>query len=162
LPANVSKYAWKPDARPEDRNRRSVYVLAKRNMRYPLFDAFDAPDMHNSCARRLTTTTAPQALLLLNGDFALDRARRLGAHLQARFGTDDAALVAHACRLAWGRPANPDEVRLGLRFLSRQVETLRTSKSPAGSPREKETVRDAAIADLCHALLNTNEFLFID
>ena len=57
----ISNYAWKPDPEPVNRMRRSIYVLAKRNMRYPLFDAFDLPDMHNSCARRTQTTTAPQA-----------------------------------------------------------------------------------------------------
>src|SRR5262249_33808933 len=38
LPAGVSdRYAWEPDKDPSKRNRRSVYVLAKRNLRYPLF-----------------------------------------------------------------------------------------------------------------------------
>ncbi len=41
LPEKISNYAWKPDAKAEDQNRRSVYVFVKRNMRYPLFDAFD-------------------------------------------------------------------------------------------------------------------------
>ena len=50
LPDRISSYAWKADAKPEDQDRRSVYVFAKRNLRYPLFDAFDLPDMHNSCA----------------------------------------------------------------------------------------------------------------
>src|SRR5262249_9731667 len=62
LPSSLSKYAWKVDDDERSRNRRSIYVLAKRNLRYPLFDAFDLPDMHNSCSRRLQTTTAPQAL----------------------------------------------------------------------------------------------------
>ena len=75
LPAHISSYAWKADAKPENQNRRSIYVFAKRNLRYPLFDAFDLPDQHNSCSRRAVTTTAPQALLLLDGEFALDRAR---------------------------------------------------------------------------------------
>ena len=127
LPAHISKYAWKPDPRPEDQNRRSIYVLAKRNMRYPLFDAFDLPDMHNSCARRLTTTTAPQALLLLNGEFALERARVLAATLRERFGKDTTALVDHAYRLAWGRRPSAEEVRLGVRFLSTRTEALRDS-----------------------------------
>jgi hypothetical protein len=141
LPANISKYAWKPDARPEDQQRRSIYVLAKRNMRFPLFDAFDLPDMHNSCARRLTTTTAPQALLLLNGDLALERGQRLAAVLRERFSDDDTAAITHAYRLAWGRPPSAEEIQLGLRFLS---------------------TRSDALADFCHALLNTNEFLFVD
>ena len=50
LPDGLGNYAWKPDAQAEDRNRRSIYVLAKRNLRLPLLDAFDLPDMHNSCA----------------------------------------------------------------------------------------------------------------
>ena len=49
------------------------------------------------------TTTAPQALLLLNGDFTLDRARKMGDDLKALFPSDDGALAARAYRLAWGR-----------------------------------------------------------
>ncbi len=162
LPAGISKYAWKPDPRPEDQNRRSIYVFARRNMRYPLFDAFDLPDMHNSCARRLTTTTAPQALLLLNGDFSLERGRRLAAILRERFGVEDTALVTHAYRLAWGRRPSAEEIRLGLRFISRQAETLRTRDPLAGAQSDHSTARADALVDFCHALLNTNEFLFID
>jgi hypothetical protein len=148
LPERVSNYAWKPDAAAADRDRRSVYVFVKRNMRYPLFDAFDWPDLHNSCSRRMNTTTAPQALLLLNGDLTLENARAWGATLLTRHGTDDAALVADAYRAAWGRPATDEEIRLGVRFLTDQSERLRG--------------RAAAVADFCHALLNTNEFLYAD
>ena len=148
LPDRISSYAWKPDAKPEDQDRRSVYVFAKRNLRYPLFDAFDLPDMHNSCARRAVTTTAPQALVLLNGEFALERTRRLGADLAKQFPTDDAGLAARAYRLAWGRPAADDEVKLAVKFLAAQTAALHS--------------RDAAVADFCHALLNTNEFLYVD
>jgi hypothetical protein len=161
LPANISKYAWKPDPRPEDQNRRSIYVLAQRNMRYPLFDAFDLPDMHNSCARRLTTTTAPQALLLLNGDFAVERARHMAELLRGQLGTDEIALVTDAYRLAWGRLPSSEEVDLGLRFLSTQTDTL-LAQQPADREKGLTATRAAAVADLCHALLNTNEFLFLD
>jgi hypothetical protein len=158
LPANISKYAWKPDARQEDQHRRSIYVLAKRNMRYPLFDAFDLPDMHNSCARRLTTTTAPQALLLLNGDFALECGQRFAASLCERHGDDETHLVAEAYRLAWGRAASAEEMQLGLRFLSALAEELRTRRHTDGGSMD----RAAVLTDFCHALLNTNEFLFVD
>jgi hypothetical protein len=156
LPAKISKYAWKPDERPEDRHRRSIYVLVRRNLRYPLFDAFDQPDLHNSCGRRLTTTTAPQALLLLNGDFTLNRARRWAETLRGRHAENDLALVADAYRAAWGRPAGADEVRLGLRFLRAQAERQAARLGEPGA------ARDAALADFCHALLNTNEFLYLD
>jgi hypothetical protein len=162
LPANISKYAWTPDPRSEDQNRRSIYVFAKRNMRYPLFDAFDLPDMHNSCARRLTTTTAPQALLLLNGDFAHERSRGLAVGLRERFGAEDAALVHRAYRLAWGRQPAEEEVRLALRFLSTQTEALLSRESSSGEHPDRSSAHSAALADFCHALLNTNEFLFVD
>jgi hypothetical protein len=148
LPDKVSNYAWKPDALPADQNRRSVYIFVKRNMRYPLFDAFDLPDLHNSCSRRATTTTAPQALMMLNGGLPLDSARVWAGTLLARHGANDAALVADAYRTAWGRPASSDEVRLGARFIAAQTGRLGE--------------RRAAVADFCHALLNTNEFLYVD
>jgi hypothetical protein len=146
LPAGLSSYAWKPDDRPGDQDRRSVYVFAKRNLRYPLFDAFDLPDMHNSCARRTTTTTAPQALVLLNGDFTLERARRWADELLTRFPQDDRALVAQAYRAAWGRRPTDEEVALGLDFLKKQ-------------PADAHT---AAVTDFCHALVSANEFLYVD
>ncbi|MGH7169012.1 MAG: DUF1553 domain-containing protein, partial [Gemmataceae bacterium] len=161
LPDKISKYAWKPDPRAQDRHRRSIYVLAKRNMRYPFFDAFDLPDMHNSCARRMTTTTAPQALLLLNGDFALERGQRLAAALHERFGAQEARMIAEGYRLAWGRPPREEEIQLGLRFLSKQTESLSTRRDDDGS-MDRDAARRAALADFCHALLNTNEFLFLD
>jgi hypothetical protein len=162
LPDKISKYAWKPDPRPQDQLRRSIYVLAQRNMRYPLFDAFDLPDMHNSCARRLTTTTAPQALLLLNGDFALERGQTLAAALHERFAGDETQMIAHGYRLAWGRQPSAEEMHLGLRFLRTQAEALRTRRHADGASMEGDAAHRAALADFCHALLNTNEFLFID
>jgi hypothetical protein len=169
LPEGISKYAWKPDARPADQNRRSIYVLAKRNMRYPLFDAFDWPDLHNSCAQRMTTTTAPQALMLLNGELTLERAQHWAARLLQSSASDNHTLIAEACRQAWGRPATADEIELGVQFLAKQAASLQdqgmqadTLKLPAGWPQDGDACRAAAVVDFCHAVLNSNEFMFVD
>ncbi len=151
LPEKISSYAWKPDARPEDQHRRSVYVFARRNMRFPIFDAFDLPDMHNSCARRSRTTTAPQALLLLNSDFTLERAQHWCATLRPAC-VDDRAFVLQACRAAWGRTPGDAEIAAGLRFLQRQ-RSLLAQRGESG---------DEAAVDFCHALLNANAFLYVD
>ncbi len=145
LPEGISNYAWKPDPKSEDQNRRSVYVLAKRNLRYPMFDAFDLPDMHNSCGRRLKTTTAPQALLFLNGEFTSDCAVQWAKGLLKKYGTDEHGLIADAYRAAWGRAPTNGEVALAKKYLERQ-----------------SAERSAAVTAFCHALLNTNEFLYID
>jgi hypothetical protein len=151
LPEKISSYAWKANPRPEDQHRRSIYVFAKRNLRLPLLDAFDLPDMHNSCARRSQTTTAPQALLLLNGDFTLERAQHWCAALAAGSG-DDRTFVVNAYRGAWGRPPGAEEAAAAADFLRRQREIV---AAHGGSP-------DEAAVDFCHALLNANEFLYVD
>src|SRR5205814_8810635 len=116
----------------------------------------DLPDMHNSCSRRVQTTTAPQALLLLNGEVTRERARKWAELLLTRHGDDLTALVLSAYRAAWTRPASPDEVRLGLDFLRGQSERL-------GSPNGKEKdARLGAVIDFCHAVMNSNETLYVD
>ena len=59
----------------DERNRRSVYIFVRRNSRYPMLEAFDMPDTHESCPRRDVTTTAPQALTMLNDKVALEWAQ---------------------------------------------------------------------------------------
>jgi hypothetical protein len=169
LPDENARYGWKPDPRAADQNRRSIYVFAKRNLRYPLFDAFDLPDLHNSCARRTTTTTAPQALMLFNGEFTLECARRWSGQLLARFPAADRALVARAVRDAWGRQATAEEIDLGLKFLGSQAAQVRMSgvgpeslTLPVGTLPDSELARAAAVVDFCHALCNANEFLYVD
>lgn len=152
LPEGISKnYAWRPDERVEDRCRRSIYVLAKRNLRYPLFEAFDLPDMHHSCPRRSVTTTAPQSLLLLNGELALEAARCWADKLRKSSAGDDGAMIALAYRDAFGRPPQTDEIEVARAFLHTQ----------AGGLQAQPAVSDAWV-DFCHALLNANEFLYVD
>ena len=94
-----------------------------------------------------------QALLLINGEFTLDCAERWAGRLLAAHADDERGLVGKAFRAAWGRSATDEEVELGRRFLHRQAELL-----PVANGRIKEE----AVADFCHALMNANEFLYID
>ncbi|MGH9661672.1 MAG: DUF1549 and DUF1553 domain-containing protein, partial [Bryobacteraceae bacterium] len=66
-----------------EHNRRSVYLIAKRNLRLPFVEAFDAPDLQGSCPRRESSTHAPQALELLNGDLANKQAGALAKRLES-------------------------------------------------------------------------------
>ncbi len=49
---------WPISDREELRMRRSLYVMVRRNLRYPFFEAFDRPDTNASCSRRSVTTIA--------------------------------------------------------------------------------------------------------
>ena len=128
-----------------ERDRRSVYVFVKRNLRYPLFALFDAPDRNETCSRRFQTTTAPQALTLLNDSLVLGFAKSLAARVTKEAGTDPAKTVDRAFALALSRPPTSEERTAMLGFL----------KQHPGTPPE-------AVTDLCHALLNLNEFLYVD
>ena len=107
LPAGVSDATpGSPTRRRQQRNRRSVYVLAKRNMRFPLFEAFDQPDLHQSCPRRAVTMTAPQSLAMLNGELTLELAERWAERLVAEHAESQRAeLIEAAYRAAFSREA---------------------------------------------------------
>lgn len=168
LPAGVEKrLAWKADKQVEDRNRRSIYVIARRNLRYPLLDVFDMPDMHNSCPERPRTTTAPQALALLNGDFALAQAQHWGGRLLVQHAADSGALVRQAFVEAFARQAHDDELSAAQRFLAEQSAAIARSgeargTSPAVLPAGIDPAHAAAVIDFCHAILNSNELLYVD
>jgi hypothetical protein len=170
LPRGIeAKSAWKPDEKAEDRNRRSIYIIAKRNFRYPLLDVFDLPDMHNSCPERPRTTTAPQALALLNGEFALEQAQFWSGRLLARHGNDLAALGRQAFAEAFTRAADDEELRAAERFLAEQAASVAQSRDatatatlPVPMPTDMDPARAAAAVDFCHALLNCNELLYVD
>ena len=173
LPAGLkSTYAWKADEKPEDRNRRSIYLFARRNLRLPLLESFDLPDMHNSCPRRSNTTTAPQALHLLNSEFALDQARRLAGRVLNDYCEceGEEARVRVIYELAFGRLPDQDEAAAAVAFLERQAgmiaahggaeqQDLQPIPEPIAAMKFEHA---AAYVDLCHALLNSNEFLFVD
>ena len=92
-------------ADPAERNRRSVYVYVKRNLRYPLFAAFDAPDRERDLLRRFETTTAPQALMLLNDKLYAEHARRFADRVAPEAGADPDAAIER--RTSWPCPAGP-------------------------------------------------------
>jgi hypothetical protein len=145
LPRELTdRYGWKASPKEADRNRRAVYLFAKRNMRLPLFDAFDAPDTHETCCRRDQTTTAPQALTLLNDWWMLERAKVMAARVRELAGDEPLAQVETAWRLAFGRSPSDAARQTAVAFV-------------AQSPTDK-----AALREYCHVLLNANEFLYVD
>jgi Protein of unknown function (DUF1549)/Protein of unknown function (DUF1553) len=164
-----TRYGWDPDQKEADRNRRSVYVLAKRNMRLPMFASFDQPDMQNSCPRRTGTITAPQALELLNGEATEDAARHWTGKLLSNCGDDEQKLVVEAYAEAFGRAPQDDEVKSAEEFVTQQAAEIAAEPDPPVDtqlplplPPKFNRAKAAALVDLCHALLCSNEFVYVD
>jgi hypothetical protein len=80
-PGMETRGGWKVSEDPAERNRRSVYIFVRRNTRYPMLESLDMPDTHESCGRRNLTTTAPQALTLLNSKLTLEWAQAFAARV---------------------------------------------------------------------------------
>ncbi len=113
-----SQWAVTPDK--AEHNRRSVYLIAKRNLHLPFMEVFDAPDLQVSCPRRESSTHAPQALELLNGDTANQLAEAFSERLSAEAGPDPRKQIDLAYRLAAGRQPNAGEARIALEYLKTQ------------------------------------------
>jgi hypothetical protein len=161
LPEGLSKrYAWVEDKELADQRRRSAYVLVKRNMRFPMFDAFDYPDMHNSCGQRTQTTTPPQALLMFNGDEPLELANEWARGLHAELSSNKVELTRRIYLAALAREPEGAEVEQALAFLDSQSK-LADATMPGRTPLA-QPISQQAVADLCHAIFNCNEFIYID
>jgi hypothetical protein len=130
--------AWTTSPLEDDHTRRSVYVFARRNLRFPFLEAFDLPDSNLSCPKRERSTTAPQALALLNSAEVTAAAAALAARVE-REAVSESDRVVLACRLALGRRPSQAEMRFADEFL-----------------------RDSPLAEFCRALLNLNEFAYVD
>ncbi|MFN3324591.1 MAG: DUF1549 and DUF1553 domain-containing protein [Bryobacteraceae bacterium] len=168
-PGVVTRGGWKQNEDPEEANRRSVYVFVRRNTRYPMFEAFDMPDSHESCGRRNVTVTPSQSLELLNSELVLEWARAFAGRVLNDGGLSGEAQIDRVYKLAYSRAANEEERRLALEFLDRHSPILAARMAngesvpvPDALPEGADRVRAAALVDLCHAVLNSNEFLYIN
>jgi hypothetical protein len=141
---------------------RSVYLVRKRCLPIPFLQAFDLPDTTVSCARRDTTVVAPQALMLLNSPdsvrYALSLAERITAQ-QVLLDLDNSEpigqLIEALFQRALCRSATKEERTLAAEFLQRHRDH-HVAKVPA------DQAAKLALTDLCRAVLNLNEFVYID
>ncbi len=174
LPPGVSKpnsryLNWDTEKDPAEANRRSAYVFVKRNLRYPMFETFDFPDTHESCARRYTTVTPTQSLALLNDDMVLGWSVSLAGRILNDAGLPVETQVERAYRLVHNRAPNAREREAIGEFLRTQTSVLREQlarnekvRQPESLPAGVEPAHAAAFVDFCHALLNSNEFVYMN
>ncbi len=150
LPAGVPAPVggWEVSKTAADRQRRSIYIFVKRNAPYPMLNAIDFPDTHETCSRRARTTTAPQALTLLNSELTSEWSYAFAHRVKLLAGGAADKQVEAAYELAYSRLPRGREKDTALTFLAQQAEKIGTE---AG---------DDALADFCLMLMNSNEFVY--
>ncbi|MFK7820175.1 MAG: PSD1 and planctomycete cytochrome C domain-containing protein [Planctomycetaceae bacterium] len=132
--------------------RRSVYMFHKRLIPYPLFQAFDRPDLMNSCSRRQNTTVAPQAMAILNDTFVRAVSQDFAKRLMKN--NDNREAVRNAFEFAFARKPTPSELEASIRFIESQTKTR--------TDRNEDSARREAVADFCQSLFGLNEFIYVD
>ncbi len=137
---------WKP-LDEEDASRRTVYAFIKRSMVVPMLETLDLCDTTRPSTGRMTTTVAPQALTLYNGEFVNRQARHFAARLQRKAGDEPAKQIEQAFQLALCREPSETEVSAALDFLVRESNNALNSKQQA-------------LTQLCRVILNLNEFVY--
>jgi mono/diheme cytochrome c family protein len=135
-PPFVDYDGFDPDA-PENR-RRSIYRFVFRTVPDPFMDALDCPDGSAATPARGASTTALQALTMLNDRFLIRQCEHMSDLLGSKATTPEA-----------------------------QVETafrLILLRSPTAKERDRfaDYARRHGLANVCHVLLNSNEFLYVD
>jgi hypothetical protein len=133
----VAVYKPRAELGPDD-FRRMVYQFKPRSQQDPTFGAFDCPDAALVAPRRNVSTTALQALNLLNSGFVVQQARFFAERLRGEAGPDPARQTERGFRLAFGRaPSTPEQAAAVMLINSH-----------------------GAVA-FCRALYNANEFVYV-
>ena len=140
---NPRENKWKAT---EAQNRRAIYMLSRRSFRMPLLEAFDQPPNSVGCPVRPSTTVPGQALALLNGDIPVEQAMALRDRLSREEPDSDERRLNRAWLLVFARPIRADELASAREFLFSRPET-----PPAD-----------VWVELCLALFNANEFVYVD
>jgi hypothetical protein len=95
---------------------------------------------------------------MLNSELTLELARTWAERLVADYGHSAPELIRAAYRAAYSRAPADEEIQLGKEFLAGQRRVA--PKSPNDTQRVELSVD--SVAEFCHALFNSNEFIMVD
>jgi len=136
-----------PPHREADELRRTIYLFQRRSDMPAVMTMFDAPDAVRICSRREVSTVALQPLYLLNSSFVLNRARTLATQINAEASGDQRQQVELLFRYTLGRLPDKQEMQ-------QTLSTLRLAT-------DNKTPADHKLIPLAHAMLNLNEFMYM-
>jgi len=155
----------------DDEFRRSIYVQVRRSSPLGMLEPFDAPLMTPNCELRASSTVAPQSLLMMNSSFVVEQSDAMATRIEREAGADPAAQLQRAWLLAYSRKPSESEMKASVAFLTEQtaIVTQAAAAAAAATPPDPKKPAPAApspahvaLAQLCQALLISNEFLYVD
>jgi hypothetical protein len=160
---NVYTYPDAAAVPADEHHRRSMYSFVKRNAPHPNMATFDLPDRGGSTARRRTSNSPLQALVLLDDPQFLEAYRALAAKVLSTEGSADARLTT-IVRLATRRHPRADEMATLRDYYAAQVKRfsgdhgaasalIKTGVTPV--PAGVDVVQLAALTNVVTVVMNT-------
>ncbi|MCF0074096.1 DUF1553 domain-containing protein [Dyadobacter sp. CY261] len=157
------KYAQEPG---EGLYRRSLYTIWKRTSPPPSMLIFDAPERGECVARRRSTSTPLQALVMLNDPQYVEAARALAERVLHECDGNRAGHTDLAFRLITGRAPDKTEKKILSEFYTDELKRFRSRPAKAleylrtGERQWDPTLKPeeiAALATVSNAIMNTDE-----
>ena len=143
-------------ARPEDKYRRSVYLLTRRAFHLSFLAVFDQPSVATNCSQRDVSAVPLQSLTMMNDAFTMDRARDLSARVRRDSVIPMTAAIEKVFRLTLVRQPTDHEMNWCQKFLQEHQSYFQTKGM------DSHTSSQMAFVQLCHTLFNTSEFLYVE
>ena len=150
-----------PDGVVQSGKRRSVYVQLLRKDPPTILENFDLPAMNPNCLSRADSLVALQALHLLNDTVVRELAGQLATRVSSAAGAAPPDQIRVLYEIVLSRPPSAAEESLSLETLARLTEAWKANLSAAGSPADVD-VSKRALTTVCHTILNSAMFLYID
>ena len=148
-------------SRSETMWRRSIYVLQRRTQPLTILENFDLPTMNPNCTHRMESTVVPQALHLLNNNMIHGLAAAFADRVEHKVGLDRTRQVDRVYWHAYSRPPTEKETARAIHLLDELAASWRQYGEANGVGESLHT-NHLALGNLCHAILNSAEFLYVD
>jgi mono/diheme cytochrome c family protein len=132
--------------KPEDEEkylRRALYLRQKRLDPSSMGGLFDLPTANESCPKRHVSTVALQPLYMMNSEFMLNRSKAFAQRVRERAGEERESQITAAFEIAFARMPEESELRSARKLFG----------DSGGTDK---------LVQFCHALLNANEFVYLE
>ena len=171
IPESMSKgnKFWNENASEEENYRRSIYTFVRRSLPFAMTASFDPAEPSSIHHRREVSTTALQALTLLNSKEVFELSRALAGKVITATGLNNKAEIDYLFNLLYSRAPSSKEKKMIQRFLSSQAKVIRenswsdtyTISVPSGvKSNGTDPIQASAFLDLVHTLVSSNDFIY--
>jgi hypothetical protein len=170
IPSSISKgnKFWKENVPSTENYRRSIYTFVRRSLPFAMTASFDPAEASSIHHRRAVSTTALQALTLLNSNEVFELSRALAGRVINEVGLNNKKEIDYLFSLLYSRSPSSKEKKIIQNFLSSQTKVIKEKpwsdtysiSVPAGVNSSIDPIRASAFLDLVHTLISSNDFIY--